>query len=128
MNYRIKLGLYYLQERRLKEADKSFKEMEDLALDLERRKMEYGGCAALGKAMVLAFRDDPKASNRLFESVLTNNKFKVKTKLPPVVHELLRTRPEMAEMVAKALNFNLANARASFPPRCESTWRRRQRR
>ncbi len=113
LNYRIKLGLYYLHEWKLAEAERTFTEME--SLDKERQNMDYGGCGMLGKAMVLAFKDEPRASNKLFEKALPAAKAKGKAKQPPVVHELLRKRPEMAEMVAKALNYNLANARAEFP-------------
>jgi serine/threonine-protein kinase len=110
LKYRTDLGLYYLKEWRLKEAEKTFKAIEDL--DKERPNKDYNGCGLLGKAMVLAFRDDARASNKLFEKLLV---FKAKVKPLMVVHPLLRNRPEMAEMVARALNHNLANLPNEFP-------------
>ena len=114
IKYRMELGLRYLKEWRLDDADKIFKEMD--ALNKERPGKGYLGNASLGKAMVLAFRDRPVESNALFVNVLVVGKGKGKgmAKDSPVVPPLLR-RVEVAEMVAKALNHNLANSPSTFP-------------
>ncbi|HYV39695.1 MAG TPA: serine/threonine-protein kinase, partial [Gemmataceae bacterium] len=63
LEFRIELGLYYLKDRRLNEAEGVFKPLEDSS----DKKNEYRhNVGLLGKAMVLAFRDQPKESNDLF--------------------------------------------------------------
>jgi len=114
IKYRVELGLYYLKEWRLDDAEKVFKVMEELNKEKDRAGKGYGGNAFLGKAMVLAFRDNPKESNALFLKLLATNQKKGKE--PPVVAPLLLRRPEVAEMVAKALNHNLLNSPSTFPP------------
>jgi eukaryotic-like serine/threonine-protein kinase len=118
VKYRLELGLCYLKEWKLDEAEKTFKEMEDLNKD--RPGKGYLAIGQIGKAIVLAFRDQPERSNPLFTKMLAPKQTKAmepggKTKEPPVVSAVLRTRPELAEMVAKALNHNLANSPSTFP-------------
>jgi eukaryotic-like serine/threonine-protein kinase len=111
LKYRVELGLYYLKEWRLDDAEKTFKDIEDL--DKARPKSQYLANGLLGKAMVLAFRDEPTKSNALFVQRLTPKQ--AKGKEPPAIPVLLR-RPEVAEMVAKALSYNLVNSPSTFPP------------
>jgi len=117
LKYRIDLGLYYLKEWRLDDAEKVYKEMEDLNKD--RPNKGYAGNGMLGRGMVLAFRDLPKDSNAYFTKVLQIPKGKAKdqakAKDQPVVPQILR-RPDVAEMTAKALNHNLRNSPSTFPP------------
>jgi hypothetical protein len=102
--------MYYLREWRLEDAEKTFKVLEDA----EKSKLSYRPLGVLGKAMVMAFRgNQPQKSNDLFVTVLVAKpKFKkeVLTYSPQ-----LQKRPELAEMVAKALNHNMLNAPEAFP-------------
>jgi hypothetical protein len=59
----------------------------------------------------MAFSDKPKESNSLFTKALGMGNKKGKG----TYSALLQKRPDVAEMVAKALNHNLANAPDSFP-------------
>src|SRR5439155_2628417 len=110
--YHLDLGLLYLKEWRLDDAEKVFKELEDAP---EKGKFSSRPYGVLGRAMVLAFRDQPQESNALFRQVLVQKG--VKGIPPPPVNPYLLKRPALAEMVAKALDHNFANTppTATFP-------------
>jgi eukaryotic-like serine/threonine-protein kinase len=112
IKYRVELAMYYLKDWRLDDAERVFKKMEDL--NKETSGKGYGQNASLGKAIVLAFRDRPEESNALFSQLLAFKKGKAKGKDQSGIPPLLR-RPEVAEMVAKALNHNLVNSPSTFP-------------
>jgi serine/threonine-protein kinase len=111
VKYRLELGLFYLKDWRLDDAEKVFKEMD--VLNKERKGKGYLVGALVGKGIVAAFRDRPQESNNLLMQGLGLKQ--AMKKEPPVIAQVLRNRPELAEMVAKALNHNLVNSPATFP-------------
>jgi serine/threonine-protein kinase len=102
LEFRIDLGLLYLKERRLDEAEEFFK-----GLQKEDTIEQYRALGLLGEAMVLAFRDEAKESVALFEKVAILGKNPKKMAALPggfwYAHGPLR------EMMAEALNHNYAN-------------------
>jgi serine/threonine-protein kinase len=143
LNAAVDLGLLYLEERQIDQADAFFKE---LCTGGEK------GCpgrllSSLGRAMVLAFRDDPAESNRLFIAITTE--FDKLEKLdrqvianPPgkgdkklmrewqahkedidiynLVWKRAAPAASLREMAARALQRNFENDAKGFPPRLES--------
>ena len=123
----VDLGLVYLEERRIDEAEAFFK---DLCAGSEK------GCpgrllSTLGKAMVLAFRDEPAESNRQFVAIMAE--FDKLEKLAPVnpqlkddakIYDLLwKTNPPAAslrEMAARALQRNYDNDSKKFPSQLDA--------
>lgn len=113
LKHAIDLGLFLLNERRYDEADKFFKELK------QHEKMKsYQAFGMLGKAMVLAFKDQPQESNELFLTWLGGEKrFE---KLPSKLETFWKSSPALREMIARALQRNFANAPALFPPQLEA--------
>jgi serine/threonine-protein kinase len=105
LNRSIKLGVAYLKERRLEEADEFFK-----GLDVQDMNFQYRTLGKLGQAMVLAYRDRPEESNQAFQAVLSRA-----GKQDKVGRLWLHTNPAVREMIADALEFNYRNAPATFP-------------
>lgn len=117
----IELGLLYVRERRLDEADQRFKKLEAEQFDrlpLTNRTANLAG--RLGQAVVQAYRDLPDAaerSNEMFARAVADPypKFSGKTDksdkdnrgYQAVVGILLR-HPNLAQAVADALNRNAA--------------------
>jgi serine/threonine-protein kinase len=115
----VKLGLFYLEDRRLDDAERFFKK------DLEEKypEGELHLLGRLGQAMVLAFRDEAQESVKLFKAVYwevwtEKNKYKVKKDVgppkikgpPPKVPLLLwENSPALWEMMARALDRNVIN-------------------
>jgi serine/threonine-protein kinase len=100
----IELGLIYLKQRRLEEADQFFKE-----LDQPGNKFPFRNWGKLGQGMVLAFQNNPAPSITQMQMVL-NWEFKGKKAI-----QFWMNDPGVREMVAEALSFNLANAPGNFP-------------
>jgi eukaryotic-like serine/threonine-protein kinase len=133
LNAAVDLGLQYLNENRLDEADAFFK-----SLCPPTEKPCHGRLLSqLGKATVLALRDEPAESNKQFLAIageidrlekLQSAKPGAK-KEPPAssdeikIYDLLwKTTPPAAslrEMVARALYHNHRNDSQSFPTRLE---------
>jgi serine/threonine-protein kinase len=124
LEFRIELGLYYLKDLRLDDAEATFKPLEDS----DKAKNEYRhNVGLLGKAMVLAFRDRPKESNDIFTVVLASPTTGVKKGMDPgkkdavtiqkqsPIQNLLNSRPDLWEMVSKALIHNQLNSPSTFP-------------
>jgi eukaryotic-like serine/threonine-protein kinase len=109
LNHAIDLGLLYLKDRRLKDADAFFKE---LGTPKQKEVRPYRIWGELGQAMVLAFQDRPVLSNKLFVKALfwdkgeKSGKFWINT-------------PAIREIMAEALNRNYENAPNRFPPSLE---------
>jgi serine/threonine-protein kinase len=102
------LGLLYLKERRLEEAEQFFKQLAG-----KQQHATYRGLGTVGKAMVLAFRDQAHESNKLILYVLNlANKSTGGNPLGKV--HWLSNRP-LRTMLAEALNHNYANDPAAFP-------------
>lgn len=110
LKFSIELGLLYLKDRRLDDAEKFFRQ-----LDRPDQKIRpYREFGELGNAVVLAFRDQPQASNKLFLSLVDDDK---RNKLAGL--RSWYADAQLREMIAEALNYNLANAPADFPPALE---------
>jgi hypothetical protein len=124
------LGMLYLEEHRLEEADRFFQK-----LCTNKEKWCAGRLLSqLGDAMVLAFRNEPRASNRRFLELYHEfNELEQASrggaKLRPddvAVYNLLwKTTPPAAglrELVARALYFNAENDPGRFPDQLRA-WR-----
>ena len=106
----LSLGVLYVRERRLGDADGVFKEIE--AERIERLLPQKGQAiktnelaGRLGQAVVLAHRDKPKESNDKFEQALL-------TLTKPAVNQLDKfflAHPEFTQAVAEAVNRNADN-------------------
>jgi serine/threonine-protein kinase len=107
--YRVDLGVHYLKARRLDDADKVFIALEG---QQEVKSKYYNRIGHLGRALVLAFRDQYKESN---EQIL-----KVRDTPPSpgkdTVYPFWLNHKELSEMVARALDHNYANSPGTFPP------------
>jgi serine/threonine-protein kinase len=121
----VDLGLFYLKQKRLDDADAFFKSISNP----DRKTPAYGFLGRMGHAIVLAFRDEPAASNKefllFFEHIELIEKRPAKGGLAKKdlqkanieAYEVLwKDNPPLREMVAKALNFNYANDVKNFPP------------
>jgi hypothetical protein len=102
----IELGLLYLKDRRLDKAEAFFK-----GINQPGQKRVYLVFGKLGEAMVLAFRDRPKESNKLFANSL-NPKGAATLTLGP---RGLLNHPQIRAMIAEALHYNEANDKEAFP-------------
>jgi serine/threonine protein kinase len=120
VRYSIELSVHYLKDRNLAEADKLFDE-----LDRADRPAPYRSLGKFGKAVCLAFRDQPDESNRIFvQLVETEAKFaetKTDKKLAIARNNqfVWRSNPELREVMAEALQFNFVNAPDRFPKKLE---------
>jgi serine/threonine-protein kinase len=104
--YRLDLGLLYLKQHRLDEADKLFKTMID--------KRGVGPAHVVGRcgqAAVLAQRDKPDESNRIFLEVINDSPMPGPGKLirESMVQGVIRNFPGLLQMVAESLNRNAIN-------------------
>ncbi|MFO0969596.1 MAG: serine/threonine-protein kinase [Gemmataceae bacterium] len=114
MKTSTELGLLLLKEpSRWPDAEKLFAD-----LDEPSRAGAYRALGKLGKAVVLAFKDEATESNKLFLQVLHDKG----DKLPPKVNSLWRDNAAFAETMARAINHNFVNLgvdkldRAKLPP------------
>jgi serine/threonine protein kinase len=99
----IVLGLLYLNDRnRINDADLFFKK-----LTAVQKPFAYKILGKLGTAMVLAFKDQPDESNKLFLAILAKDKAEEKGRW--------NNEPSLREMIARALHFNLQNNPSGFP-------------
>jgi serine/threonine-protein kinase len=100
-NYSIDLSLIYLSDRdHLDDADRIANELTAKPYPF------YKVLGKLGSAMVLAFKDQPAPSNKMFADVLDKDK---------VDKAFWKNSKELRRMIAKALQFNLRNDPAGFP-------------
>jgi serine/threonine-protein kinase len=122
----VDLGVFYLQQRRLNDADAFFEAIEKA----ERKVPAYQMLGRLGHAMVLAFKDDPDGSNKAFKTVIAQiEKLESRFGVPKFVKKeaaeqeayrlVWRENGPIREVVAKALNHNYANDPKGFPPELE---------
>jgi eukaryotic-like serine/threonine-protein kinase len=106
--YRVELGLFYVKSGKLDEAENVFKAIEDSA---EKRQFNIA-VGKTGKAIVLAFRDQPKESNDL---LLPFAKQAKGGKGLTQFHPFWLYNPLLSEWVARALDRNFVNAPTAFP-------------
>jgi serine/threonine-protein kinase len=105
VEFALELGLLYLEQWRLDEADRFFSGLID--------NKPYRTLGRIGKAIVLAFQNQPEASNKLFlelgggDGVAEGARFDGNTPL--------FRNPQVRQMVARALEYNHANAPGKFP-------------
>jgi serine/threonine-protein kinase len=109
VKYAIELGLIYLEDRRLDEADRLFKD-----LDRPGQGPAYHTLGKLGQALVLAFQDRAEESNKLFLQLspvyLKWGPFKLSDQEKLWYYELFRSDPHLRRMIARALDQNFDNA------------------
>jgi serine/threonine-protein kinase len=119
LNCAIDVGLFYLDAWRLDDADRFFHGLEDPGMPVP-----YQTLGPIGRAIVLAFRDRPGESNRLF--VMTFRQmaprfFLRNGPLPKQEEErtwyfpMFRSHRLLRRMISKALEHNLENDRLNFP-------------
>src|SRR5262249_10893871 len=125
LDFAIELGLLYLHQRRLKEADELFKQ-----LDVPGQKVKpYRTLGQVGQALVLAFDDHPRKEEkepaeafekRLREQIRKSNEtfLRLQKELPeermekqPLGYRFLLGHVQLRQMIARALNHNYVNAR-----------------
>jgi serine/threonine-protein kinase len=115
----VQLGLLYLDQRRLTEAEAFFKELHDTPPSEHRF---YGAWSRIGQAVVLAFQDKADESNKVFvELEKTRPAFldKMEKGRPPGDFRMMfkgvpaewyvLSMPQVRRIVAEALNQNAAN-------------------
>jgi hypothetical protein len=114
----VQLGLLYLDQRRLTEAEAFFKELHDSPPSEHRY---YAAWSRIGQAVVLAFQDRAEESNKIFGELEKTrpafldkiqgrppNDFRMMLKgVPPEWHVI--AMPQVRRIVAEALNQNAAN-------------------
>jgi hypothetical protein len=135
LKHSMELGLFYLNEKRLDDAEQFFKEL----MTTHPKVYPYKTLGHLGRAMVLAFKDDFAESNKHFLSIVGEmekveklvgagkplpkpavRKDVVGLRAQVETYDLLwKNNPQLREMVARALNHNFLNAPAQFPPELE---------
>jgi hypothetical protein len=116
------LGLFYLKEKRLDEADRLF-----IDLAKKDRVVPYRWLGRLGHAIALAFKDEPAASNQDFLAVIADVE-RIESRTIPKKKEWSALKDEMEayrlvwrenlplrEWAAKALDRNHVNAPVDFP-------------
>jgi serine/threonine-protein kinase len=116
----VHLGLLYLDQRRLADAEAFFKELHDTPPSEHRF---YGAWGRIGHAVVLAFQDKAEESNKIFaelektrpafldkmpEKGRPPNDFRMMFKGVPAEWYVL-SMPAVRRIVAEALNQNAAN-------------------
>ncbi|MCS7044792.1 MAG: serine/threonine protein kinase [Gemmataceae bacterium] len=113
LKHAIDLGLFYLREKRLDDAERFAKELEQM----DKRLRPYQSFGVILKANVLAFRDQPAESNKIFLAMVerTGKGF---DKLP-ATGPYWKTSLPLREMIAKSLQRNYVNAPDQFPPQLE---------
>jgi serine/threonine-protein kinase len=107
----IDLGVYYVRVARLDEAKDVFKKLEDQDV---KKWPGFKVAGRAGRAIVLAFRDDYKESNKLFVNLFTVKPGGSKVPMGPYP-PWWQSNPALAEMAGLALDRNHANAPAEFP-------------
>jgi serine/threonine-protein kinase len=97
----LELGLFYLENGRLDEAEQLFRRLENM-----KDVRDYHVLGRLGRAVALGLQNQTEGSNRLFREVIGERQFLV----------LLQLNPQLREQMGKAIEYNLTNAPQTFPP------------
>jgi serine/threonine-protein kinase len=109
---KVDLGVYYLKERHLNDAEQLFKGLEGQNVKAKTTTLAQAVGHA-GRAVVLAFHDESKESNKLFGRAL--NAKPVDLPKGKGVQPVWHYYPGLSELVARALDQNFANDPAGFP-------------
>jgi hypothetical protein len=113
MGHCIELALFYLDQRRLDEAEEFFTRLDKL----EPPVRAYRYLGALGRASVLAYRDQARESNELFQRLLVPSRQLERNE----VQAVLRLHPNLREMIGQALEHNRQNLpELNLPPGLEA--------
>ncbi|MBV9123796.1 MAG: serine/threonine protein kinase [Planctomycetes bacterium] len=119
LDARLELGLLYLDQWRLEDADHFF-----MSLDNETYRVPpYRLLGRLGHAVVLSFQDRPEESTNLFEEVLGTGNQGPKEQRPNKERLLiwvLNRNPLFGLQVAQALNRNRVNTHQPLPADLQS--------
>jgi eukaryotic-like serine/threonine-protein kinase len=111
----MSLGLLYISERRLEDAERLFKELEALPAQPGKSAkstdtsfpVSTSVLARLGSAIVLAHLDTPNESNREFELAL--NTWQNRQQMRQALEKLCLNYPEFGHAIADAVNRNAEN-------------------
>jgi serine/threonine-protein kinase len=98
----IELGLLYLDQWRLDEADEFFSRL------MKSTVKPYANLGRLGHAVVLGLQNYPAESNQAFKELLKD------VRAPRQALYLLEN-PQLAQWVARSLDYNATNAPTDFP-------------
>ncbi len=109
LRHSLELGLLYLEQRRLDEAEHLFTSL----MDNPSRVPIYTTLGRVGRAIVLAFQDRPAESNQIFVHLASERR--------PENERFERARylfihPQLRYLIAQALDHNAANLRAQNEP------------
>ncbi len=124
----LELGLLYVRERRLDDADARFKELEaERHMNTPQLLAKAHLAGRLGQAIVLAYRDKATESNRAFEEALRGSGKGLLPKgvaQPALVQQAVKGfllgHPSVSQAVAEALDRNAENLGAKkLPPQLE---------
>ncbi len=110
MEHAMELGVFYLKQKKYDDAERFFKELEELKPQA-RQLVTFG---SVGRAIVLAFRDNPADSNKLFVAA-----FEKGDKKGGKFEAVWKNNPAVRELIAQALHANFVNAPEQFPPQLE---------
>ncbi len=102
LKHRLALGLLYLNQWRLDDADRFFAEL----VNNQYRVRQYELLGRVGQAIVLGLRSRPKESNQIFQDLLDEKRAGA---LPLARTPELFNNPDLRLWIAKALEYNTAN-------------------
>jgi serine/threonine-protein kinase len=106
LNHCIELGLLYLDQWRLDEADALFTRLAPSSVD------EYATFGKLGHAIVLGLQSKPAESNKAFLELLKDKHYQ---KQRPRQAFFFFENLQLAQWTARALDYNFKNADKEFP-------------
>jgi serine/threonine-protein kinase len=109
LDHAVELSLIYLEQWRLDEAHRFFTEL----IENKHRVREYVAFGRLGRAVVLAFQNRPAESNKIFLELLGERPAEADKAMERYRQFLLK--PQLRQMIARALEYNVANATAEAP-------------
>jgi serine/threonine-protein kinase len=110
LRHSLELGLFYLQDGRLEEADQFFASL----ISNSAKVGAYRTLGRLGHAIVLARQDQASESNQLFLELLGG-----KGKPGAEQIRFFLNQPQLRYEMARALEYNKANLRKPLPPELE---------
>jgi serine/threonine-protein kinase len=106
LNHCVELGLLYLDQWRLEEADVLFTRLMQSSVD------QYVTFGKLGHAITLGLQNKPAESNKAFLDLTKDKRF---TKFQPRRAFFFLDNPQLAQWTARALDYNYKNAEKDFP-------------
>jgi serine/threonine-protein kinase len=104
----VELGLFYLEQWRLEDADQVFAKLESLAAEVR----SYGIVGRLGRGIVQALKNRPTESYQLFRAALKEPRLGAERF---DLWEFLNQNPHLRQWISLALDYNLSNAPGLTP-------------